>query len=246
MMSALSLGWWLTPLSGASEHHLPDWAIWHARTMVAAWAVLLPLGVLAARYFKVTPQQDWPRVLDNRFWWHAHRGLQYLGMALVVPGIWLAWDQGAQATAVAEWHHWLGWFVVALGAGQLVSGWSRGSKGGPTEPTLRGDHYDMTPHRRWFERMHKSLGWLAIGIAVLTVALGLMAADAPRWMAGVLVLWWLLLSALAWRWQRQGRCLDTYQAIWGTDQGHPGNQLPVTGWGVRRLASESSPRRSAN
>ena len=50
-MNALwSLDWWLTPLSGATEHHLPDWMIWHARTMVAAWAVLLPLGVLAARY----------------------------------------------------------------------------------------------------------------------------------------------------------------------------------------------------
>ena len=169
MTPALTLAWWLTPLSGASEHHLPDWVIWHARTMVAAWAVLLPLGVLVARYFKVTPRQDWPRVLDNRAWWHAHRGLQYGGMALVAVGTWLAWNQGAQASASAVWHHWLGWAVVILGAGQLISAWTRGSKGGPTEPTLRGDHYDMTPHRRWFERLHKGLGWLAIGAAVLTV-----------------------------------------------------------------------------
>ena len=242
MTPGLSLAWWLTPLSGASEHHLPDWVIWHARTMVAAWAVLLPLGALAARYFKVTPQQDWPRVLDNRAWWHAHRSLQYFGMALVAVGVYLAWNQGAQATASAFWHHWLGWAVVILGAGQLLSAWTRGSKGGPTEPSMRGDHYDMTTHRRWFERLHKGLGWLAIVAAALTVVLGLIAADSPRWMAGVLTIWWLLLTTLAWRWQRQGRCIDTYQAIWGPDPRHPGNQRPASGWGVRRPLKESRER----
>ncbi|MCU0924879.1 MAG: cytochrome b561 domain-containing protein [Hydrogenophaga sp.] len=241
-MPFLSLAWWLSPMSGASEHHLPDWAIWHARTMVAAWAVLLPLGVLAARYFKVTPGQDWPGVKDNRFWWHAHRSLQYLGAGLIAIGVWLAWDRGGLATPVATWHHWLGWLVVVLGAGQLVSGWSRGSKGGPTDTNLRGDHYDMTRRRRWFERLHKGLGWLAIGIAVLTVVLGLITADAPRWMAGLLTAWWLLLACLAWRWQQQGRCIDTYQAIWGPDPSHPGNQQPVTGWGVRRMAAPASSR----
>lgn len=238
----LSLAWWLAPLSGANEHQLPDWVIWHARTMVMAWAVLLPLGVLAARFFKVTPRQDWPRVLDNRAWWHAHRGLQYLGMALVGVGTALAWDHGAQASASAAWHHWLGWAVVLLGAGQLLSAWTRGSKGGPTELTMRGDHYDMTGHRRWFERLHKGLGWLAIAAAVLTIGLGLAAADAPRWMAGVFTAWWLLLAALAWRWQRQGRCIDTYQAIWGPDTRHPGNQRRDTSWGARRPL-DTSPRR---
>lgn len=242
MTPGLSLAWWLTPLSGASEHLLPDWVIWHARVMVAAWAVLLPLGGLAARYFKVTVRQDWPRVLDNRAWWHAHRGLQYLGMALVALGVILAWNQGAQTTPVAQWHHWLGWAVVLAGMVQLISAWLRGSKGGPTEPSMRGDHYDMTAHRRRFERLHKGLGWLAIAAAVLTVLLGLVAADAPRWMAGVLAVWWLLLGTLTWRWQRQGRCIDTYQAIWGPDPRHPGNQRPASGWGVRRPLSGSPER----
>ena len=233
-MSGLSLAWWLAPLSGATEHHPPDWVIWHARTMVAAWGVLLPIGILAARYFKVTPQQDWPRVLDNKIWWHTHRGLQYLGMALVAVGVVLAWNAGAKASMVSLWHHWLGWTVVALGAGQIAGAWARGSKGGPTDASVRGDHYDMTAHRRWFERLHKGLGWLALVLALLTIVLGLMAADAPRWMAAGLVAWWLLLCALAWHWQRLGRCIDTYQAIWGPDPAHPGNQVPATGWGVHR------------
>ncbi len=237
MTAWFSLAWWLAPLSGATVHHLPDWAVWHARTMVAAWAVLLPLGVLAARFFKVTLEQDWPRQVDNRAWWHAHRGLQYLGMALVATGLFLAWNQGGQATTAAVWHHWLGWVVVVAGAAQLLSAWLRGSKGGPTEPHLRGDHYDMTHHRRAFERWHKGLGWAALLLAVAVIVLGLVAADAPRWMAGGLTLWWSLLAALAWRWQRQGRCIDTYQAIWGPDPAHPGNRLRPTGWGVRRRAA---------
>ncbi len=205
--------------------------------MVVGWVILLPLGALSARYFKVTPRQNWPQTLDNRAWWHAHRALQYLGMALVVAGTALAWNQGGRTTTVAAFHHWLGWVVVVLGLAQLVSAWGRGSKGGPTEPTLRGDHYDMTTHRRWFERLHKGLGWLAIGLAALTVVLGLLAADAPRWMSGVIGLWWSALVALTWHWQRQGRCRDTYQAIWGPSASHPGNQVPPIGWGVRREAA---------
>jgi hypothetical protein len=72
-------------------------------------------------------------------------------------------------------------------------------------------------------------------LAVLVIALGLVAADAPRWMALALAVWWLMLGALGWRWQTQGRCIDTYQAIWGPDPMHPGNRVPPLGWGVRRL-----------
>jgi hypothetical protein len=50
----------------------------------------------------------------------------------------------------------------------------------------------------------------------------------------VLALWWALLGAAFARWQRAGRCIDTYQAIWGPDPAHPGNRRPPVGWGVRR------------
>jgi hypothetical protein len=218
-----AFAWWLTPMSGAATHSLPAWAVWHARLMVLAWAVLLPLGVLAARYFKVTPQQDWPRVVDNRAWWHAHRGFQYIGITVMLIGAALAFGQGTSASAVAATHAGLGWLLVGLGAFQIVGAWLRGSKGGPTEAQLRGDHYDMTPHRRLFERLHKGGGWLALALAVLTIGLGLVAADAPRWMPLVLAAWWLALLVMAWRWQRAGRCVDTYQAIWGPSLSHPGN-----------------------
>lgn len=74
------LQWLTTPLSGVSEHSVEPNVFWHARLMVLAWGIFLPLGGLVARYFKVTPRQDWPRVLDNKFWWQAHPWFQYTGV----------------------------------------------------------------------------------------------------------------------------------------------------------------------
>jgi hypothetical protein len=227
--------WLLSPLSGSATHHLDEWVVWHARLMVLAWAILLPLGVLAARYFKVTRHQDWPNVVDNRAWWDAHRFLQYSGAALMLVGVYLAWNNSTGSSIAADVHSYLGWGVISLGIVQILSAWFRGSKGGPTEPQMRGDHYDMTTHRLWFERIHKTCGWLAIAAAVITIGLGLWVADAPRWMPLVLCVWWVILSLFAVRLERAGRCIDTYQAIWGPDLKHPGNQRPHVGWGMLRL-----------
>jgi hypothetical protein len=228
------LDWLMLSLSGSSSHELAPWTVWHARTMVLAWGVLLPVGVLLARYFKVWPNQRWPERLDHKAWWHGHRTLQYAGVGLMTLGAYLAWGLGARATPAAQAHAWLGWGVIAVGWLQVVMGLLRGSKGGPTDASLRGDHYDMTPYRQRFERLHKSFGWLSMGAAIIVIALGLWVADAPRWMPLVLFAWWCLLAALAWRWQRAGRCVDTYQAIWGPDPKHPGNHRQPIGWGVRR------------
>ncbi|MEQ1535425.1 MAG: cytochrome b561 domain-containing protein [Burkholderiaceae bacterium] len=230
------LDWWLSPLSGASVHSIDSWMSWHARFMVMSWAFLLPLGALFARYFKVMPKQDWPSEVDNRIWWHAHRSFQYGGVVLMMVGIWLAWNEGSQSSAAAVWHRYLGWIVIALGALQVVTAWSRGSKGGPTDVQMRGDHYDMTQHRLWFEAIHKAGGWLAIALAVATICFGLCAADAPRWMVLALVSWWVLLVIYGFRLQRNQRCIDTYQAIWGPSMEHPGNQRPKIGWGARRIS----------
>ena len=228
--------WWLSPLSGASVHSIDSWMSWHARAMVMSWAVLLPLGALAARYFKVMPKQDWPRELDNRAWWHAHRLLQYSGVVLMMVGVWLAWNEGSQSSAAAVWHSYLGWSVIVLGVSQIVAAWARGSKGGPTDVQLRGDHYDMTAQRFWFEALHKTGGWLAITLAIVTILLGFWAADAPRWMVLVLTGWWALLIVVGTKLQRDQRCIDTYQAIWGPSLEHPGNQRPMVDWGARRIS----------
>jgi hypothetical protein len=242
--------WWLAPLSGAAGHVVPEHVSTHARLMVAAWGVLLPLGALAARYFKVPNARRWPQTLDSKPWWHAHRALQWLGLVLMVCGVWMVTGRSSSAVAGAQWHGWLGWLVCALGGLQGLGGVFRGSKGGPTDVQLRGDHYDMTPRRRAFERTHKALGWVSVLLAVVVIVLGLWLADAPRWMPLALGAWWCLLTAVAVRWQRQGRCVDTYQAIWGPDPRHPGNASVPIGWGVRRLqptrASSAHPTHPAH
>jgi hypothetical protein len=228
------LEWLLMPMSGHHAHLVEPWAFWHGRAMVLAWGVLLPLGALAARYFKVMPRQRWPQELDNRAWWHAHRALQWMGVLVMSAGAALAFGRGSQASTAAVVHAWSGWVLIGLGWLQIIYGLRRGTKGGPTDVQLRGDHYDMTPHRLHFERVHKGLGWLAVVAAVAVTTLGLVVADAPRWMAALLAAWWLALCAAAAALQRRGRCIDTYQAIWGPDPRHPGNGRAPVGWGVRR------------
>jgi hypothetical protein len=229
------LDWLLAPINTSALHQVQPWAAWHGRCMVLAWGALLPLGALAARYYKVLPTQAWPQTLDNPAWWHAHRASQYCGVLLMCLGLALAWQQGQGATGLAQWHSLLGWLLFVMTAAQLLGAWLRGSKGGPLEPEVRGDHYDMTTRRVVFEKLHKSLGWLALALGLTSILLGLLLANAPRWMALALAVWWLVLSCAAWRLQLRGRCIDTYQAIWGPDAVHPGNAKTPVGWGVRRL-----------
>ena len=231
--------WAATSLSGRPHEIAPAWAYWHARLMVAAWSVLLPLGMLMARFFKIWPGQDWPAVLDNPRWWRLHVRFQGVGVALMTCGFALAVGRGEDQSHLALWHHRAGWLLVSVGWLQIVAGIFRGSKGGPTGALLRGDHYDMTRRRLVFEVVHKTLGWAALPVVVATTAAGLVMLDAPRWVAVVIGAWWIVLTAAFVLLQCAGRCVDTYQAIWGPDPAHPGNQRKPIGWRVTRRTLRS-------
>lgn len=233
---ALAIPWsgqaWLwQPLSGTGEHHLGLLAAWHGRLMVLAWGLLFPAGILIARYAKVTPRQRWPEQLDNRLWWRLHLLLQSLGSLLMLLALGLILLAVQGATSLARLHALGGWSLVAGVVIQVIGGRLRGSKGGPGIP---GDHYLMTRRRLVFEYVHKTLGWLALLLSVPVVLAGLVVADAPRWMPLVLILWWTALVILVIALQRRRGCLDTYQAIWGPADCHPGNRLKPIGWGVFR------------
>jgi len=232
---AKMLSWMHLTLSGAADHTLAPQIAWHGRLMVAGWSILLPTGILAARFFKVLPRQNWPERLDNRAWWHAHRWLNCAGLAAAALALFLILRRPAGAGALAFAHRAAGFAVLGLGVFQLLGGVLRGTKGGPTGERMRGDHFDMTPRRVRFERLHKSLGWLAMPLAALATVFGLVLADAPRWMAVLIAAWWLLLVAAFVALQKGGRCFDTYQAIWGPDPTLPGNQRKPIGWGIRRI-----------
>ena len=238
--------WLLGPIDSSRVHDVSESVAWHARAMVAAWVILLPTGVLVARFFKITRRQDWPRKVDNRFWWWTHLGCQYAGGLCFLGGLWLVLAYNGRSTA-GNVHEWLGWSVIGLGALQFIGGWTRGTKGGPSalqpDGSLRGDHYDMTPRRRAFEAMHKVGGYLALALATGAVVSGLWLANAPRWMWIAIALWWLGWLALFVVLQRQGRAIDTYQAIWGPGREHPGNLRPRIGWGMRRPGDDLQRRK---
>lgn len=222
------LDWLFAPIDAGRAHEVGFYVSWHARLMVLGWGVAMPLGVLLARYFKVWPGQNWPTELDNQNWWRSHLVLQTGGAVCTVMGLsMIIWMNGG-ITLEGNWHRLFGWLAIALLVVQILGGLLRGSKGGPTQPQpngdWHGDHYSMTTRRIVFEGVHKSCGYLALLAAACAIIGGLWQANAVRGLWLLILLWWLLLLAAAIRLQQQGRVVDTYQAIWGLDEQHPGNK----------------------
>ena len=221
------MDWLLAPIDATRDHAINPLASWHGRVMVLGWGVLAPLAILIARYFKVMPGQDWPRVLDNPFWWRCHWVGQGTVGILTLLGLGLIWGP----SPVNGLHGILGYGLIGMLAAQIVGALLRGQKGGPD---TRGDHYLMPRRRVAFEWGHKLVGYGAMVLSVAVILLGLWAANAPVWMWLAICLWWAALVGMAAILQRQGRAIDTYQAIWGPDAVHPGNQRKPIGWGITR------------
>ena len=235
--------WLLSSIDASRGHEVGFYLSWHARLMTLAWGVIIPSAVVVARYYKILPHQNWPQDLDNPTWWRGHWigqsfafTLSIIGLALILVS-----DESSISEPVyfqAQLHRVLGYVVLVLGALQILLGVFRGTKGGPTDPrkdgSWHGDHYDMTPYRLHFELFHRSMGYLALILAGLTILCGLWTANAPRWMWIGIVGWWIFLFGFSIILQRKGYAVDTYQAIWGPSAKHPGNLRPASGWGTRR------------
>lgn len=234
--------WLLVSIDPLRNHAVGFEVSWHGRLMVFAWCFLIPLGIMAARFFKVLPNQDWPNELDNEIWWRVHQTFQYLGFTLMLIGLFLILkvSTGTSMSKGAVFlHHLVGWTTIGLCCAQVLAGLLRGSKGGPSEVgvtgTIRGDHYDMTPRRKWFESFHKVFGYICLAIALCAVFVGLWISNAPRWMWIILSLWWCIVIFCFVKMQSKGKVIDTYQAIWGVDPELPGNKIDPIGYGIRKI-----------
>jgi MFS family permease len=235
--------WLLTPLSGSGDHSISMAIAWHGRLMVLGMAILMPPIILVARFFKITPRQNWPRQLDNPFWFVTHQRWGHLCGLIVIVALAFALVAAGWQTPWHSTHVALGWSVIALVFVQVIGAWLRGTHGGPVDPFTRqrrppqewpGDHFSMTRRRIAFEYIHKYAGYVLFGLTIVAILTGLVAADSPRWMPIVIGIWWLLmLGVFAWL-QHAGRCIDTYQAIWGLDPELPGNRRRPVGFGVSR------------
>lgn len=228
------MDWLLAPIDQSRIHDVSLLVAWHGRMMVLAWGVLLPLGMLVARFLKITPKQDWPRELDNHCWWYWHLGLQTGGAVVMLFGLILILNRTDLPADSIHWY--LGWAVFTLGLVQILSGFLRGTKGGPTEPapdgSVRGDHFDMTRHRKAFEYFHKFMGYAVLLLSLVAVITGMWHANAPVWMWLGLAGWWCVLLVVFGYCQLKGMAVDTYQAIWGADEQLPGNTMKPIGFGV--------------
>lgn len=232
---------WSIPLVGAVLAPGVGWALWnggavtaamavHAGLMLTAWGLLIPAGGIVARYYKVLPGQDFPAVHGDLTWWSWHQGLQYGGIALASAALIVILRETGGGFGTL--HGRCGLAVMGLGWLQVASGWLRGSRGGPTgaradpaDPaTWRGDHYDMTRHRRVFEGWHKPAGWAAVILSAVTVMLGTALVGAPSWLMALVGALQAATAVGLIDGATRGRWVDTYAALWGTDRRHPGNR----------------------
>lgn len=227
--------WLLSSIDPSRAHDVSFIVSWHGRLMVLAWGVLLPLGILVARFLKITPKQDWPNELDNKCWWLWHLRLQISGGVMMLLGLLLILNKSDPSTD--DFIHWyLGWAVCLFGIAQMLSGCLRGTKGGPTDVaadgSLHGDHYDMTPYRKAFEYYHKFVGYGVLLLSAAAIVTGMWRSNAPIWMWIGLLGWWGVLLTIAAYGQSRHMAVDTYKAIWGVDRQLPGNDIKPIGFGI--------------
>jgi uncharacterized membrane protein len=241
--------WLLSPASGSATHEIAAGIAWHGRLMVLAWAFLMPLAVVIARYFKITPRQKWPARLDNPFWFITHRRLGSVIAFVVTGAVLLAIAANGWSVVPRTTHGWLGLAVLLLTWLQIVNGLLRGTHGGPVDPFTRqkkpveqwpGDHFSMTRRRIVFEHVHKAIGYLLIVLSAIALLAGLHEADAPRWMWLAIVIWWIVLVVVVGILQSRVGTIDTYQAIWGLDRTLPGYRRAPIGIGITRFNEESA------
>lgn len=207
---------------------------YHAALMISVWFLLVPSALIAIRFFKPRPTRFGIDKGTGRFdrrllWWTLHYSLLYLAIGLAIGGMAVAiFASGGVSHSV---HAMLGFATIAFGGLQILSAWFRGTHGGkhgahsdPDDPTTwHGDHYDMTPRRRWFEAYHKTAGYFALALAAGAVGSGLMQYWVPGLAVAfaVLVIGWLLLSVWL---EGRGRRQDTYRSVYGNDPEHPYNR----------------------
>lgn len=207
---------------------------YHALLMTGVWFVLVPIAVLVLRFFKAKPTtngiEKGTRNLDPKLiCWTVHFYVLYpaIGISLIGMTVAVVVSSGFSGSA----HAMFGIATMFFGCMQVVSGWLRGTHGGergadskPGDPsTWRGDHYDMTPRRRWFEAYHKTAGYFTIALALGAVSSGLMLYWMPALATALAVIFIgvLVLSVFL---EGKGYRQDTYRSVYGKHPDHPYNK----------------------
>jgi len=154
-----------TPTSSKSSRHTKVMA--HAILMLLGWGFLLPSGTLMAKYFKHRP---------DGMWFKLHRGIQTLGLLLALLGWIIAlvnFNVFKDYGLVNYQHGICGMTVMILGLLQPLNALLRPH--GPESPSD-----EKSKKRVVWELWHKTSGWVAVGLAIPTIALGTMTLAQPK------------------------------------------------------------------
>lgn len=135
----------------------------HAWLMTIGWGVLIPLGVLTARFLKSKP---------NKLWFKLHRAIQTTGLVFAIIGLVLAVQavgnkggNGQHFAGTNKSHKVLGLVVMVLGIQQPLFAIFR-----PHPPK---DGETTSGMRAAWEILHKGSGYVAVVLAVAVIFLGM-------------------------------------------------------------------------
>jgi len=175
----------------------------HGSLMLLSWGLLLPLGVLSARYLRHKP---------DALWFKLHRGMQVLGLLLAAGGFAVAlsnfsvFNKGASARSLA--HGCVGVFVMALGLMQPLNAFFRPHSSSAGE--------EKTPARKKWELLHKGSGYTAVYLAPINILVGATIAGGP-WVLVVAAFFGALALALYFMWRDRRKFLLQERASGGDE-----------------------------
>lgn len=141
---------------------MPADHIIHGVLMTAGWGLLLPLGVIIARFFR----QKEPTTGPNAWWFVRHQWLQYTGLACTLAGFAVAIYMKWNTHHFDSTHAKCGLAVMIVGVMQPLNAFIRPKPG--------------APYRAIWSFCHKNLGYGAVLLAIVTIVLGLRIAKAPN------------------------------------------------------------------
>ncbi|XP_051119074.1 cytochrome b561, DM13 and DOMON domain-containing protein At5g54830 [Andrographis paniculata] len=138
----------------AEEDLRPVLAV-HGFMMFLAWGILLPGGILAARYLKHVKDDSWFRI---------HVYLQYSGLAIVFLGFLFAVAE-LQGLTFASVHVKFGMLAIVLAIAQPANAYLRPKKPASGEPA--------SPRRLVWEYTHVITGRCAIVVGIVALITGM-------------------------------------------------------------------------
>eukprot|EP01135_Chromosphaera_perkinsii_P007995 Nk52_evm67s1073 gene=Nk52_evmTU67s1073 len=149
----------------------PNWfsyGMLHGLFMAISWGMLLPVGVVIARYFKH----------KDPLWFQLHRIIQLSGVLLFILG--LVFGILARASGGSHFqfaHGIIGIIVILLGIAQPIGAFFRPHKDAP---------------KRWiFNLLHWWGGRIALALGVVNISLGFFMIIAPE---GAWIAWYVYLG----------------------------------------------------